>query len=333
MNLLVSSGGPSGALWHITNTASPQLQRIADSPETSFVLPINESRVIALCGHDEGILRLFEITEPNDNSSDHKLHLTTEIPSGGGEPCFAAPSPDGHMIAVVNYGPPNVRIFSVNEGIEIMADLEISGTGSNVVPDRQEASHPHHALFLDNEHLIVCDLGNDSLVLVRIHNDGVQVLRNIATPPGSGPRHAAVVGQHIVVTAELSNEVLIASLAEILEPNVDVHWNSVAASEVITGSARMASETPSYPSDLIAQSDNDALVLNRVADTVTHIRIENGTASRVRETELNGQWPLSIMAVEDSHVIVFRDSDAVVIGNQSFSIPQPTWVAQWEVAR
>ena len=73
---------------------------------------------------------------------------------------------------------------------------EVFGKGSNVVPERQENSHPH-AVNLYKNNIYVCDLGNDNIWHYQIEDNknkinNIKKIGSIETPKGSGPRHMAI---------------------------------------------------------------------------------------------------------------------------------------------
>jgi len=62
------------------------------------------------------------------------------------------------------------------------------------VPDRQDKSHPHQVIVDPTDSFIVVpDLGADLLRVYSICHDtsSLTEVTNVATPPGSGPRHGA----------------------------------------------------------------------------------------------------------------------------------------------
>ena len=92
---------------------------------------------------------------------------------GGSFSAFKIDSKDGKIIE---------RIFN-----------EVFGKGSNVIPERQQNSHPH-AVNLYKNYIYVCDLGNDNIWHYQIEgkNDVVKKIGDIKTPKGYGPRHMAI---------------------------------------------------------------------------------------------------------------------------------------------
>ncbi|QGH68417.1 beta-propeller fold lactonase family protein [Pseudactinotalea sp. HY158] len=130
------------------------------------------------------------------------------IGSGGASPCHLSGHPGGWIYAS-NYGNGTVRAIEVTDTGDFtgaIVDLPHDGTGP--VTDRQECSHAHFSMVV-GDHLVVADLGTDELrayPLAAGRPDDDPVLTRL--PPGTGPRHLARVGGDLVVTGELSGEIL-----------------------------------------------------------------------------------------------------------------------------
>ncbi|NAZ83398.1 beta-propeller fold lactonase family protein, partial [Kineococcus sp. R8] len=130
-----------------------------------------------------------------------------EVPSGGSSPCHVAVHPSGDLLVVANYGG-SVGVVAARDGVVRDLVQTLTATGGGPVADRQEGSHPHSATFLgDGSSVVVADLGADELrvhavdrTAGRLSADPVQVVR---TAPGSGPRHAVLRGDRLVVVGEL----------------------------------------------------------------------------------------------------------------------------------
>lgn len=131
-----------------------------------------------------------------------RLHLTS---SGarvlqrrrltGSGACHLAVSPDGRYLATAQYQSGHVDLFSLGGDGAIGAHLaafHAEGNGPN--PARQRGPHAHCVLFLtDPDVLAVADLGRDCVTLFDLAAGAPELrantARQIAFPPGSGPRH------------------------------------------------------------------------------------------------------------------------------------------------
>jgi len=143
------------------------------------------------------------------------------VPTGGAHPCHVAVHPSGRLLVVSDYGGAT-GVVAAEGGVAQRLVQVVEPRGSGPRTDRQEGPHPHSAVFLDDGHVVVADLGTDEL---RVHDvvldaggapagldpDPVQV---VAAPPGSGPRTALVRrrpgGDLLHVSGELDGTLLTA---------------------------------------------------------------------------------------------------------------------------
>lgn len=188
------------------------------------------------------------------------IEVISTIATGGADACHLAVSPNGRFVAVAHYTSGSVRLLAVPEDGVLDTSLRdllvLSGSGPD--PDRQEAPHAHQAVWLDDETLLVNDLGTDSIRVVHVDASGSLSLREpIRLPAGTGPRHLVLRGARLAVVGELSGELLSLS-------RVDDGWQLVDRINT-TGRA-----VKPQPSALVAAGD-DLLVGNRVIDTVARV--------------------------------------------------------------
>lgn len=305
---LIAQTGPNGGVSVIDGDGVEQIERVE---HTSFVARDGEA-IIALAGSDQGRV----IVTHRDGSQ-------SWWPTGE-EPCHAALSPAGDLLVVTDYTSGTLSVLErTGEGrFQNPRQLKLTGAGSLVDPDRQDAPHPHHALW-HGEHLLVTDLGCDLIrVFTATGGELVEVSR-CPTPPGSGPRHSIVVGSHLVVTAELSASVVAAPLADVMSGSAS--WEQVPAT-------RATSEARCYPSELVVWGASVA-VANRGSGTIALIDAREGRLSLEREWDAGGPWPQHLLVDGDGLLIAQRDSHAIVRLSPDGSISivaqldAPSWLA------
>jgi 6-phosphogluconolactonase len=128
---------------------------------------------------------------------DRGLRLLGDFSTLGADPCHAALSPDGGMLAVANYSSGSVAVWRIdrNTGRPMEeAHLAVhSGSGPNRA--RQAAPHAHWVGFaMGGKLLHAVDLGADAIFAHRLDpRSGAIVSSSLAyrAPAGSGPRHLA----------------------------------------------------------------------------------------------------------------------------------------------
>ena len=132
---------------------------------------------------------------------DHHTGLLTLLnrqPAHGVAPCYLCTDKTGKYLLTANYGTGNVVVYSLQEDgriAEPTAVVQHHGRGLNDV--RQEAPHAHMVLpTMDNQYVLVADLGTDSIVVYRFYPEMGQLERfSVASvEPGAGPRHMALHG-------------------------------------------------------------------------------------------------------------------------------------------
>jgi len=320
MTFLATSGGPDGGLWVVADGAGPR--RIADIPDTSFAMRLPDGCILALSGGAEGRVQLLE---PHGDA----FRERDSASSGGGEPCFAVLDPSGTHIVIVNYGPPGVGVWRIGSPLASLTTTALRAGGSGAVPDRQESSHPHHAVFISPDEMLIADLGADAILRCQWHGGTVRHTGTVHTPAGSGPRHLAVAGELLVASAELSNEVLATTLTELRRADGPGVWTRSAAT-THGEAASSRGDRISYPGDIAIDSLGDVLLANRGADTITRLRYDSGRLRTVEERAAGGRWPQRILVDGDRVLLAVRDSDAVFDGAVRIAdVPMPTWIGPW----
>ena len=108
------------------------------------------------------------------------------------DPGSLAFSPDGHTAFVAHYRTSGVSMFTTSPAtgeMKLAWERRYTLNGPGKVPARQDAPHPHQALFdPTGRFVVVPDLGAD---LLRIYSASGAELPPIAVPAGTGPRHGA----------------------------------------------------------------------------------------------------------------------------------------------
>jgi 6-phosphogluconolactonase (cycloisomerase 2 family) len=134
---------------------------------------------------------------------------TVEV--GGDSGCHAGVIADGRSLVVCNYGTGELAVVQLDrDGIPVATAPQqfFAHHGAGPREDRQEGPHAHFSgVAPGGQHLLVADLGSDTLWCYSIGAEGLLQPQGVATalPPGSGPRHFAVHGELIYVVCELDH--------------------------------------------------------------------------------------------------------------------------------
>ena len=251
------------------------------------------------------------------------LRLLNRQPSEGDTPTHLSLTPDGHSLAVANYGGGSVTTFHVGEdGLLSKPVSHVQYTGSGPNHDRQQAPHAHSAQFSpDGRFLLVNDLGLDRIDVYRVDAATAEIAPN-APPfwgarPGSGPRHIVFHpnGRWIYSVNELDSTVDL------------LHWDAgtgqiTAAGHVSTLPAGFAPNTAFAGEILCSPDGRHIYVGNRIAaDTIAVLDVDpatgaltlaqltgnGGKTTRHIALDRTGRWMLVANQTSGNLVVLERD--------------------------
>ncbi|KAI7261993.1 hypothetical protein KC345_g9588 [Hortaea werneckii] len=285
--------------------------------ENPSYLAVNASGTVlyAVSEKDQGELHAFAI-----ESSNKVLRSLGSRPTGGGSPCYVSIAPQGNYIFTANYMGGNVNVFPLNDDGSLQEmSSQVKHEGSGIREDRQEAPHPHSVIpDKTGEHVLVCDLGLDQIVLYRVEEGKLVTHREVELPPGSGPRHLAVhpSGQWIYLVNELNNTV------------------TVFASDGQQGNLKILQNVSTLPEHYTAGSDDTAAdihvslcgrylyVSNRGHDSIALFHIDNATGLLEAEDWVisGGRTPRNFVLIGGMLLAANQNSDNIV----SFRIDSET---------
>ncbi|MEA5053468.1 MAG: beta-propeller fold lactonase family protein, partial [Propionicimonas sp.] len=212
-----ASGPPAAVRWASLDDAGRLVDRgrLDCGTNPSWLTLHPELPVAYACGEDFA---------PGTTGSVTAWYLGGDTPtllgtgsSGGHAPCHALVVPDGDRQALVlsHYVGGQVSVVPLDfdgRPSATASDVVAHAGASLVKPERQEAAHPHQAMFDPVGELVwVSDLGQDRVVAYRVRAGRLTEVGSLATAPGFGPRHAALhpQGDHLALVGELANEVVL----------------------------------------------------------------------------------------------------------------------------
>lgn len=228
---------------------------------------------------------------------DGSLTAINTSPTGDGGGAHVAVHPSGRFLLTAQYGGGSVAVFPLDaEGRLGAATLHRHEGGSRVVPNRQNAPHPHWCGFSpDGRYALVPDLGMDGIVIYRVDVERGVLERHgfAASVPGGGPRHMRFTpdGRFIHLLNELSLSVT--SFAWDAASGTARRLGTVPAlsEEAKAGEAfNSAAEIVVHPGGRFVYSSN------RGHDTVTVYRADPETASLevIQVQPIRGAFPRNI---------------------------------------
>lgn len=230
------------------------------------------------------------------------------VATGGRSGCHLLMAPDGRTVYVSHYMSGDLAVVQLDEDGIPTSDTPAQvfhHSGSGPRSDRQEASHAHFAGFgPGHHHVLVCDLGTDELRRYSRRDDGLLEDHGIAAslPPGAGPRHFEVRGEHIYVLCELDHHLR------------TLRWDHGSGTaeliaEVPSTTAPLRSDTTLFDSHVVlvsgdehrgGNSGDDVLLVGvRGADVIAVFDLAPEGEARYRGSFDAGFWPRHFAVVQD----------------------------------
>jgi 6-phosphogluconolactonase (cycloisomerase 2 family) len=176
----------TGALSAVQQVQSANPSFVALDPSRRFLYVINE--IDDYEGQKSGSAEAYAI-DPNTGMIKPLNRQSLHSPI----PAHLAVDPTGHHLVVANYIGGDFVVLPIEaDGRLGPVSGEVKDTGSGPNKNRQEAPHPHSAVFDPAGHFIAAaDLGIDKVQVFRLTDDGLARVSEASVAPGAGPRHIA----------------------------------------------------------------------------------------------------------------------------------------------
>ncbi|MFE5916781.1 lactonase family protein [Streptomyces sp. NPDC056468] len=255
-----------------------------DVPDPAYLaLSPGGDTLYAVSETAEGAVAAYRVT------GDKPELIGSPVPVGAGGPTHLSLFA-GHVLTA-NYGSGSVT------AVPVRADGTLAGvpsavlqhTGSGPHTPRQQGPHAHHVQpDPSGRWAVSVDLGTDSVRVCALAGGTLDVHREIALRPGSGPRHLAFHphGPYAYVVNELT-------------PTVTVcHWDAD------DGTLKPLTETPvlpggpagdAYPSGIVASPDGRFVwTATRGEDVLSTFAVEGEELRLVGTVICAGHWPRAL---------------------------------------
>lgn len=152
--------------------------------------------------------------------------------------------------------------------------------GSSINEERQKSPHPHFVGFYKDT-ILVTDLGCDCIHVLDRKSNELDIIEDIETPKGYGPRHFIIENDTMYVLCELKAKLLVYTY-----DNNKSTWNLVQ--EIDTESPDLFDIAAPAA---IKRSGDVITVSNRFSDTLRQFRIEKDGCSVINTLKLEGKNP------------------------------------------
>ncbi|GAA4768645.1 lactonase family protein [Citricoccus nitrophenolicus] len=270
----------------------------------------SEGRLYAALHLPEGQLAVLcpsaEVPQRPGPENDVGWVTTQRVPAGGAQPCHADLNPSGTWLAAASYGSGTLTVAPVlQDGLLGDPVAMEAPVGSGPVAARQDQAHLHFVLFLDDDRLLVTDLGADRILEYSIRQltggedgNGEEPVLVHTLPAGTGPRHLAVLPplpeaeiaeHHLAVVGELDSRLHLLDLDSASEG-----FREIAIVPTHGQNQDPESIRENLPSHLVLSPDRELIyVANRGRNTIGVIR-RTGTPELIAEVPCGGNWPRHI---------------------------------------
>lgn len=188
MTLCRSNTGLTGSL--IQNYIVP-ISETGQNPE--FCDHYDDNLIVCISNADPGAAALIDVSQWHslDGSNDEEVELPGVV-----QPVHVAVLSNG-VVASANYAGSSVATFdpsnTENAVIQVVEKPVELATGDAGNAGRQEAPHPHQILETEDGHILVPDLGTDSVYRYSVSVQGALTDAGLTkVSAGTGPRHAAL---------------------------------------------------------------------------------------------------------------------------------------------
>jgi 6-phosphogluconolactonase len=234
---------------------------LAVHPTNKYLYAVGESQ-----GKDGGAVVAFAV-----DAKSGALTKLNEDKSGGPGPCHVSVHPKGTYAVVANYGGGSTAFYKLDADGKLagrVGFVQHEGMGAN--PARQKEPHAHCGFFTPaGTAAVSVDLGIDKVKVFAfdpekgtVSDEGAE---DIATPPGSGPRHIAIApdGKFAYVCGELDSTVNVIEMAE------------KGGGKVVQSLSTLPKPTPnnSTAECLLSRDGKFVYVSNRVGDSVAVFKV------------------------------------------------------------
>lgn len=265
----------------IVEVADPSY--LAISPDGRFLYAVNE-------GSGAGTATAVDLRPATPRV------LNTVAVRGEG-PTHLCLTRDGRYVLTANYTSGSVSVLAVAEDGRLGAVTDVAQhTGAGADPERQSEPHAHQVVVdPSGRWILAVDLGNDSIYVYRLTDGKLNQHRQIAMPPGSGPRHLTFHpnGRTAFVANELNSTVTACNWSH---ERGELRATQTLPADTATGGDR------NYPSAPVVARDGRFLYLaNRGHDNVATFAILGPTDFLIPlgTTPVGGKFPRDLTLAPD----------------------------------
>ncbi|WP_062005709.1 lactonase family protein [Arthrobacter alpinus] len=235
--------------------------------------------------------------------------------SGGADPCHLMVV--GESVVAANYSSGTAAVIPVAGwgSATPTPSVLLSNPGSGPVSRRQDSSHAHQVTATPWGTVLVADLGADRVDEYSLVDGSYQRQGSAVLPPGTGPRHVAIRGEHLLVAGELDG------FLHVLRRTVegDGHrWQWRCRTPLAATAEAIESAEQFYPSHIQLSADATTLYATvRGPNTLVALEVTNLDTDPVpvfrTEVPTGGNWPRHFAVGHGKIYVANQLSDTVTV--------------------
>ncbi|KAK7219352.1 hypothetical protein V2G26_007355 [Clonostachys chloroleuca] len=221
---------------------------------------------------------------------------------------------DNTRLVSAAYGNGTVDVWDISsDRLKLIKTIPAPGNSGPRSPN-QDTSHPHQAnLDPSGRYFAINDLGFDNIMILDTQDDKYDIIQNIPTKAGCGPRHGVWYpsntnkATHYIVICEISNEIIVNQISY-SAAGVTVHQSQIISS-FISGTAPKGAAAGGI---VLHPNQKDLYITNRLtggkSDTLAHFRIDGGFLTSIKENPTSGVLPRMLS--------ISKSGKEIFLGNQ-----------------
>ncbi|WHX25686.1 lactonase family protein [Virgibacillus halodenitrificans] len=266
-----------------------QLEGVRGIENPSY-LTVNQSQeaLYAISEVKKGKVTLYEIDKPTYHLQEGNSQRGEAVEG----PCYITLDEAEDYLFIVNYGGGSLSVYELasDHTIGQLLDQQTYSVGSR----------PHTIVQIPGtSNFVVTDLGLDRIYLYKLVKGKLMKINEIATPPGSGPRHAAVLADHkkVYIVNEFNSQLSVYSY--------DSSFSSMELVQKINTIDKPIG-LKNYGADVhIAYGKSFLYTSNRGHDSISVFQIDKeGLLIYVDNVSSEGNWPRNFVITSDEKFLL-----------------------------
>ncbi|GAW98921.1 lactonase family protein [Secundilactobacillus mixtipabuli] len=321
------------------DTEKKQLQNlelVGRAGNPTYVAESKAHKVYAIDAESEdgkkiGGLKVFDAAEKPFKALSKNL-------IAGPNPAYVAVDEDRQLVFTANYHTGAVIVYKINADGTLTTTDTVKHTGAvGPAPEQQDGPHPHFADLTPDKRLVSCDLGEDTVYLYDLSDEGKLTEKStFKCAAGFGPRH-------IVFNTDKNVAYLVGELGSAVDVlDYDAQAGKFTLREELKTIPRDWTEHNGAAAIRLSSDNRFVYVSNRGYNSIATLKVEdNGELSLIDQTPSEGDFPRDFNFNADESFIILvnqntdnatlysRDADSgkLTMVQKNFEVPEGVCVA------